>query len=119
MSVSAGAAFTVQEAYHSKWPSWPVAAEDNSGEISIQANPNKTSKIAWVSLDSFVRIVTYQWVTRKKIKKSASVLPRAHGCAQRSAIDPTAANFYHRLPFSRRLFSNFELSTIAQAAGRP
>jgi hypothetical protein len=42
MRVSARAAFTVQEAYHSKRPSWSVEAEDNSGESSIQANPNKS-----------------------------------------------------------------------------
>jgi hypothetical protein len=44
MRVSARAAFTVQEAYHSKRPSWSVEAEDNSGESSIQANPNKSKQ---------------------------------------------------------------------------
>jgi hypothetical protein len=68
MRVSAGAAFTVQETYHSKGPRWSVEAEDNSGESSIQANQIKPSKIASISLDLFVRIGTYQWVTRKKIK---------------------------------------------------
>jgi hypothetical protein len=44
MRVSAGAAFTVQETYHPKRPSWSAGVEDNSGESSIQANPNRGRK---------------------------------------------------------------------------
>ena len=39
-------------------------------------------------------------------------------CAKGLLLIPRAANFYHRIPFSRRLFSNFGVSTTAQPAGR-
>jgi hypothetical protein len=40
----------------------------------------KPSKIAWISLDLFVRIGIFQWVTSKKIKKIDS---RLKLCAKR------------------------------------
>src|ERR1700722_14484755 len=77
---------------HSKGPRWPQG-EDNSGESSIQANPNKTKQNC---LD-FLGFIRLNWDLSvgyaKKTKKSAPVFIRGMGCAQRSRsprpIDPT------------------------------
>jgi hypothetical protein len=77
MRVSAGAAFTVQETYHSKRPGWSVEVEDNSGESSLQANLNKTKENC---LD-FLGFLGPNWDVSvgyaEKTKKSASILTRA------------------------------------------
>jgi hypothetical protein len=52
----------------------------NQGANSVQANPNKTKQIAWISLVLFVRIGTFQRVTSKKNKKIDS---RLKLCAKR------------------------------------
>ena len=58
---------------------------------TIQGKPRKK---AWISLDSFGRIGTFQWVTANQIKKSAANSTRLWGCARTSvlnAIPPSLA----------------------------
>ena len=105
-------------------PSRPKTTQARAPSKQIQINP---SKIAWISLDSVGRIGASQWVTRKKIKKTASVLARAMGCAERSRSPPAHRahavsllrnpNIYHKILFSRSICSKFELSP--SACGRP
>jgi hypothetical protein len=56
-------------------------------------------------LDSFDRIVIYQWVTRKKVKKSASVLTRAglraKVCYRSHGLQTSTTGFRFQEDFSR------------------
>jgi hypothetical protein len=49
------------------------AADSTRTRIPPKPNQIKPSKFAWISLVLFVRIGTFQWVTREKIKKSTLV----------------------------------------------
>src|ERR1700733_10142864 len=82
--------------YHSSRRGGPSRGKTTQARTPSKQIQTKQSKIAWISLDSFVRIGTYQWVTRKKVKKSAPVFIRAVGCAQRPRsprpIEPTRSD---------------------------
>jgi hypothetical protein len=49
--------------------------------VGCKENQGKPRKKAGISLDSFGRIGLFQWVTEKKIKKTAAGLTRVQGCA--------------------------------------
>jgi hypothetical protein len=79
MRGSIGGAVRIQRNHRSEPPRWKTTHAIVPSK-QIQIKPNKK---AWISLHSFGRIRTYQGVTRKKTKKSASTLTRASGCAQK------------------------------------
>ena len=95
--------------YYSKRPGWSVEGEDNSGESSIQANPNKTKQNC---LD-FLGFIRPNWDLSvgyaKKNKKICSRLHSSRGlCAKASFAPahrphalsiPQTVNIYHKIPF--------------------
>ena len=74
--------------YYSKRPGWSVEGEDNSGESSIQANPNKTKQNC---LD-FLGFIRPNWDLSvgyvKKNKKICSRLHSHHGLCAKVAFAP-------------------------------
>jgi hypothetical protein len=105
---------------HSGWPSWSLEVEDNSGESPIQVNPNKTKQNCLDFL-GFIRPNCDLSVGYAQKSKKIRFRLNSRRVARKGLLSiPRTANLYHRLPFSRRLFSNFELSTIANLlAGAP
>jgi hypothetical protein len=105
MRVSAGAAFTVQETYHSGWPSWSLEVEDNSGE-PIQANPNKTKQNC-LDFHGFIRpncdlSVGYAQ-KNKKIRFRLTSCPglRAKVCYRSHGLQTSTTGFRFQEDFSR------------------
>jgi hypothetical protein len=72
----------------------------------MQINPRKK---AWISLDSFGRIGSFQWVTANPDKKSSSVSHCVPNVARRACfrLDPQNRKLYHNLPLLERYCTGF------------
>jgi hypothetical protein len=90
----------------------PSAANTTIGRVSCKEMQGKPRKSPWISLDSFGRIGTFQWVMTNQIKKSPHPETRLPDCAPLKIPDalslpPSPARGPRHIPPERRHYHKF------------